>query len=449
MRPPERPKSTAADPARRRFSQSALAQRALDGGAGYGKGRRMRNHKSSRPQTFGEIISMIEDALASYHCAPTGDGAVPLSISGAGHGAGQVPFLDDAGRERYGNPPDAAAASGAYMHRHITDEGRSSETARTPDIGTAHGFDETVSRLLDLLRRTGSLPEAGITIAVDTHLVPSHGHAFGPGAPCRGGGRGADPFERYVTVQRVDAGPRLFLGALPLLASEPVGGRVGDLVRSCQDKGVRIRMVLLDRGFFTVDVVSALDSLRVNYLMPCGSTPEMARTINGLAADRRGRASGNGVNGTDGVPAGHTLIMAQPPAGPGDEGAVFATNVPGADAGEYYSKWGVEAGHAVVEGVMNEIGGDTEPGLVSFLRSLMVFNGWVMIDTLQSHRPRTSQGGHPETAHAAPESQLPSAVHQGSHRPSDRSWVPQSHVQGSAAADARISERPRTAGDGS
>ncbi len=146
----------------------------------------MRNHKSSNPQTFGEIISMIEDALASYHCAPTGDGAVPQSVSGAGHGAGQVPFLDDAGRERYGNPPDAAAASGAYMHRHITDEGRSSETARTPDIGTAHGFDETVSRLLDLLRRTGSLPEAGITIAVDTHLVPSHGHAFGPGTPCRG-----------------------------------------------------------------------------------------------------------------------------------------------------------------------------------------------------------------------------------------------------------------------
>ncbi len=408
----------------------------------------MRSQKYSRPQTFGEIISMIEDALASYCRALMEEDPAAAGISGAGQGAGQAPFLDDAGRERSGNRPDAAAASGAGRHRLITDERWSNETVHALDIGTARGFAETASRLLDQLRRAGSLPETGITIAIDTHLVPSHGHASGPGTPCLGG-QAADPFEHYVTVQRVDAGPRLFLGALPLLASGSVGGTVRDLVRSCQDEGVRIRMVLLDRGFFTTDVVAALDGLRINYLMPCGSTPEMARTINGLAADRRGRTSGNGINGTGGVPAGHTLIMAQPPAGSGDGGAMFATNVPGVDVGEYYSKWGVEAGHAVVEGVMNEIGGDTKPGLASFLRSLMVFNGWVMIDTLQSHRPRTSQGGHPETAHATPKSQLPSAMHPGSNRPSDLSWVPQSHVQGGAAADARISERPKTAGDSS
>ena len=378
----------------------------------------MKSPKSSNPQTFEEIISIIEDAIACC-CTPMRQGAASQVMSGTSYGAGQVSSLDDSNQECSGNLPDAVITFGASTHRLVTDDKWSNETVYASDIETTRGFTKTASRLLDLLRRTGTLPEAGITIAIDTHLIPSHGHAAEPETPCQGG-QDIDPFEQYVTVQRVDAGPRLFLGARQLPASEPVGGTVRDLVRSCQDEGIRIRMVLLDRGFFTTGVVAALDSLRVNYLMPCGNAPGMAKTVNGFATGRRGRASGNSMNGAGCVPTRHTLIIEQP-TGFVDKHAVFATNVPGIDVIKHYSKWGVEAGHAVVEGVMDKMRDSTEPGLACFLRSLMVFNGWTMIETLQSHRMRTSQSSHLETARITPKLRLPPAMRLDCHRPSYRS----------------------------
>lgn len=378
----------------------------------------MKSSKSSNPQTFGEIISIIEDAIACC-CTPMRRGAASQGMSGASYGAGQVSFLGDSDRGRSRDPPDAVITSGASTHRLITNDKWSNETVHALDIETARGFTEAASRLLNLLLRTGTLPEAGITIAIDTHLIPSHGHAAEPGMPCQGG-QDMDPFEQYVTVQRIDAGPRLFLGARQSPASEPVGGTVRDLVRSCQDEGMRIRMVLLDRGFFTTGVVAALDSLRVNYLMPCGNAPGMARTINGFATGRRGGASGNSMNGTSCVPTRHALIIEQP-TGFVDKHAAFATNVPGIDANKHYSKWGVEAGHAVVEGIMDKMRNSTQPGLACFLRALMVFNGWTMIDTLQSHRMRTSQGSRPGTVRITPKLRLSPAMRPDCYRPSYRS----------------------------
>lgn len=53
-------------------------------------------------------------------------------------------------------------------------------------------------------------------------------------------------------------------------------------------------------------------------------------------------------------------MIIEPPAEPGKVNAGFATNVPGIDVDEYYSKWGVETGHAVVEGVMDKMRGTTD-----------------------------------------------------------------------------------------
>ena len=128
------------------------------------------------------------------------------------------------------------------------------------------------------------------------------------------------------------------------------------------------------------------------------------------------------MNGTGCVPTRHTLIIEQPTEFV-DKHAVFATNVPGIDVSKHYSNWGVEAGHAVVDGVIDKMRDSTEPGLACFLRSLMVFNGWAMIDTLQSHRLRTSQGSRPGTARITPKLRLPPAMRPDCHHPDDRSWV--------------------------
>lgn len=382
----------------------------------------MRRPKSSNPQTFEGIISMIEDVIASCCCASAERGAeshvTPCARCGAGHASSK----GDCAPERPGSPPNAATMSGAGMRHHTAGGRWSDETAHAPEIETARGFTKTASRLLCLLRRTGTLPEAGLTVAIDTHLIPRHGLEPEPETPCRWH-QDMDPFEQYVTVQCVDAGPRLFLGALPFSTSGPVAGAVSNLIRACWDEGVRIRMVLLDRGLFTVGVAAALNSLRVDYLAPCGNTPGTAKTLSGFAAGRREKVARDSMDDTGGIPVRHTMIIEPPAAESGKEHARFATNVPGIDVDEYYSKWGVETGHAVVEGVMDKMRGTTGPGLPCFLRSLMVFNGWSMIDTLRSHRLCVGQVGHPKRSRRTSRLQLPLAMHLAYSGPSGRSWM--------------------------
>lgn len=374
----------------------------------------MRRRKSSNPQTFEGIISMIEDVIASCCYAPAGWDTVSHGTPCASYGSNHASSKDDPARGRPGGPPNAATMSGAGMRRHITDGRWSDGTSHAPEIETARGFTETASRLLGLLRRTGALPEAGLTVAIDTHLIPRHGLEPEPEPPCQWR-QDMDPFEQYVTVQCVDAGPHLFLGALPFGAPAPVVGTVNELIRACRDEGIRIRMILLDRGLFSAGVAAVLDSLRVDYLAPCGNTPGMAKTLSGFAAGRRRKAAWNSMDDTDGIPVRHTMII-EPSAESGKGHAGFATNVPGIDVDEYYSKWGAETGHAVVEGVMGKMRGSTGPGLPCFLRSLMVFNGWAMIDTLQSYRLRVGQFGHPRAARITPRSQLPPAMPPGLQR---------------------------------
>lgn len=133
--------------------------------------------------------------------------------------------------------------SGAGMRRHTAGGRWSDETAHIPEIEMARGFTKMASQLLGLLRRAGTLPEAGLTVAIDTHLIPRHGLEPEPETPCQWR-QDMDPFEQYITVQCADTGPHLFLGALPFDAPVPVAGTVSDLIRACRDEGVRIRMVL-------------------------------------------------------------------------------------------------------------------------------------------------------------------------------------------------------------
>lgn len=416
--PPSRSKSTATDPGFPRCSQPVLALWAPDS-AIRGRKDHMRRPKSSNPQTLEGIISMIEDVVASCCCAPAERGAASHGTPCARCGAGHASSKGDCALERPGGPSNATTMSGAGMRRHTAGGRWSDETAPTPEIEAARGFTKTVSRLLGLLRRTGTLPEAGLTVAIDTHLIPRRGPEPEPETPCQWR-QDMDPFEQYVTVQCVDAGPRLFLGALPFSTSGPIAGTVSNLIRACRGEGIRIRMVLLDRGLFTAGVAAALDSLSVDYLAPCSNTPGMAKTLSGFAAGRREKVTRNSMDDTDDITVRHTMII-EPPAESGKERAGFATNVPGIDVDEYYSKWGVETGHAVVEGVMDKMRGTTGPGLPCFLRSLMVFNGWAMIDTLQPHRLRVDQVGHPRRAHRTPRLQLLPAMHPVYSGPSGRS----------------------------
>ena len=66
-----------------------------------------------------------------------------------------------------------------------------------------------VSLQLGELNRLGLLPRDGLVIAIDMHLIPRYDRIRGPHLTRSRGKNGITYFERYITVQCVNAGSRL------------------------------------------------------------------------------------------------------------------------------------------------------------------------------------------------------------------------------------------------
>ena len=62
-------------------------------------------------------------------------------------------------------------------------------------------------------------------------------------------------------------------------ALEDASDFVRRIIRTCMDNRIKIGIAMLDREFFSTDVIRALNEMGVDYLMPCVNTPNVVRAI--------------------------------------------------------------------------------------------------------------------------------------------------------------------------
>jgi putative transposase len=111
-------------------------------------------------------------------------------------------------------------------------------------------------------------------LAADLTLVPYHGRPE-PGAEdevYRAQARnGTSHFHAYATLFAVRRGQRYTLALTRVRRGEALSAVVRRLLRRARAAGARVRLVLLDRGFFNVGVVRYLQAARCPFivLMPC------------------------------------------------------------------------------------------------------------------------------------------------------------------------------------
>jgi putative transposase len=107
-------------------------------------------------------------------------------------------------------------------------------------------------------------------IAVDTTLIPYHGRPFAdPAEVYRGQPRGGTThFHAYATACLARDGRRFTLALARVRGGTPPADVVGTLLRRVRAAGVRIRLVLLDRGFHCAGVVRYLQAARTPFVMP-------------------------------------------------------------------------------------------------------------------------------------------------------------------------------------
>jgi hypothetical protein len=138
--------------------------------------------------------------------------------------------------------------------------------ATLPDT---HELQRRINRAL-----AGDLPKAlrrrRQPLAVDLVLVPYHGEPLAdPAEIYRSQPRhGTSHFHAYATAYVIRKGCRWTVALTTVSKGEALDEVLQRLLRQAAKAGVRPRFVLLDRGFYSVDVIRYLQAARYPFLMP-------------------------------------------------------------------------------------------------------------------------------------------------------------------------------------
>ena len=123
----------------------------------------------------------------------------------------------------------------------------------------------------------GDLPKAlrrrRQPIAIDLHLVPYHGRPLHTEDEVyRSKAKdGTSHFHAYATAYLVVRGQRYTVALAYVRKGQPLAEVIRSLLAQAARAGVRPRMLLLDRGFWSVGVIRSLQAARYGFLMavPC------------------------------------------------------------------------------------------------------------------------------------------------------------------------------------
>ena len=94
-------------------------------------------------------------------------------------------------------------------------------------------------------------------------------------------------FERYIAAQCINPGIQMALALLHMPALEDTACYVRKTISMCRRTGAKIGTVMLDREFFSTDVIRMLESLGVDYLIPCVNTANVVRAIEEFSRGER------------------------------------------------------------------------------------------------------------------------------------------------------------------
>jgi|SoiMethySBSTD1v2_1073268.scaffolds.fasta_scaffold191040_2 hypothetical protein len=119
-------------------------------------------------------------------------------------------------------------------------------------------------------------------IAIDIHEIPYHGQPLHEPNEIRRGEsrRGTTRFHDYATAYVVRKGYRFTLAMAWIRQDDSDTDVLQRLLRQVRQRGVKVRLLLLDRGFFSAEVVRYLQASRTPFLMPLrasGRRPRQAR----------------------------------------------------------------------------------------------------------------------------------------------------------------------------
>lgn len=194
----------------------------------------------------------------------------------------------------------------------------------------------------------------------------------------------------YIIIHCVVAGERPVLGVLPVSAGDDSYKLVEALIRACQERGIRLGVVMPDRKFFDTRVIQVLENAGVTYLVPRPDHGYAHEAKKEFVAGKRERVSDAVITRDRNTSAAYTIIMAdkkkidrKKDREPEDRIIAFCTNDPGIDVEMHAKRWGGEAGNRLFKLSRPRTRTVRQgPRALYFVASLIGHNVWVMINAL-------------------------------------------------------------------
>src|SRR5512135_425651 len=178
-------------------------------------------------------------------------------------------------------------------------DGPSDETARKALLATLPDYAILQRQLNAAL--VGHLPKTLRQhlqrLAIDLTLIPYHGQPFRNVAEVyRGQAKdGTSHFHAYATAYVVRKGQRYTVALTGVTKGEALKDVVRRLLRQAASVGIRPRLLLLDRGFYSVAVIRYLQQARYPFVMPVvchGRSPKQRGGPTGSYVFRTWKTSG-------------------------------------------------------------------------------------------------------------------------------------------------------------
>lgn len=134
-----------------------------------------------------------------------------------------------------------------------------------------HAFEKILDKIMPRTR-------SPVVLALDGHDKPYYGERdlqYITGSKPK---QGTAYFEHWETIEIVTGAPKLALGLHLRRALEQQTDIVEELVRKARER-VEIGLLMLDRGYFSSEIMTLLDGLKVRWLMPAVRNPKLKQSV--------------------------------------------------------------------------------------------------------------------------------------------------------------------------
>ena len=271
----------------------------------------------------------------------------------------------------------------------------------------AKSLEKAMSANLDRLQSLGLLSGKRIDIAIDMHLIRRWDRKHGAEL-VRSMSKGkTGSFERCIAAQCINPGIQMVLALLHMPALEDTACYVRKTISMCRRTGAKIGTAMLDREFFSTDVIRMLEDLGVDYLIPCVNTANVVKAIEEFSKGERPAVSmfriakskndyveyimhitGRKKKSKKKKSKSESCVEK-----PEEKYIAFATNRPNIDLKRYSERWMIETGFRMVENQrVRTRSRSVTVRTLCFLYSLVLFNSWVLANAELTGNPSVFGG---------------------------------------------------------